>query len=146
MLRNGKMYSKPLANATISQDVAATIPYLESIVNLLQKIIHTYDVENIENKNKNNITTMEFINQQIRDYREFYYLVDYYFESLNIPLFSDFVDVCENKANIIISELNEILNRTKRQNGFKLTGNDKINANGLLYDLDQFLRMVKKNI
>ena len=130
-LRNGKQYfvDKSSSNNHLT-------PYIKSIITLFKKYIYTYDYENIYSINK---TTKNKVIQQIRDYREFYYLIEYYFESIQTPNFSNFIIVCKNKANSLILELNEILNRSGKKKGFRLTGHDKMNAKCLLQDLKRFL-------
>ena len=132
-LRNGKQYFVDKS----SSDNHLT-PYIKSIITLFKKYIYTYDYKNSYSINK---TTKNKVIQQIRDYREFYYLIEYYFESIQTPNFSNFIIVCKNKANSLILELNEILNRSGKKKGFRLTGHDKINAIGFLQDLEQFLQL-----
>ena len=134
-LRNGKQY---FVDKLSSDNVLVTkiTPYIKSIITLFNKYIHTYDYENNHSMNK---TTKNFVIQQIRDYREFYYLVEYYFESIQMPNFSNFIIVCKNHANTLVLKLNEILNRSGKKKGFRLTGHDKMNAKCLLQDLKRFL-------
>ena len=131
LLRNGKTYLN-IIKPRLS-------PHIQAIIALFKKYINVYDVKN--NNNKKNITIKEYVNQQIRDYRELFYLIEYYFESITNPTFSNFIITCKNKVNILISQLNEILNRSGKIKGFILTGQDKINAKGLLHDLRRFLQM-----
>jgi len=137
-LRNGKQYLLSSMDKLSSDNPQTKLtPYIKSIITLFNKYIHTYDYENIHSMNK---TTKNKVIQQIRDYREFYYLVEYYFESIQTPNFSVFIIACKNKANAIISQLNEILNRSGKKKGFRLSGHDKMNAKGLLQDLEQYLQ------
>ena len=135
-LRNGKQY---FVDKLSSDNVLVTkiTPYIKSIITLFNKYIHTYDYENNHSMNK---TTKNFVIQQIRDYREFYYLVEYYFESIQMPNFSNFIIVCKNHANTLVLKLNEILNRSGKKKGFRLTGHDKMNAKGFVQDLERFLQ------
>jgi hypothetical protein len=132
-LRNGKQYFVDKS----SSDNHLT-PYIKSIITLFKKYIYTYDYKNSYSINK---TTKNKVIQQIRDYREFYYLIEYYFESIQTPNFSNFIIVCKNKANSLILELNEILNRSGKKKGFRLTGHDKMNAKCLLQELERFLHL-----
>lgn len=137
-LRNGKQYLLSSMDKLSSDNPQTKLtPYIKSIITLFNKYIHTYDYENNHSMNK---TTKNKVIQQIRDYREFYYLVEYYFESIQTPNFSAFIIACKNKANTIISHLNETLNRSGKKKGFRLTGHDKMNAKGLLQDLEQYLQ------
>ena len=87
-LRNGKQYFVDKS----SSDNHLT-PYIKSIITLFKKYIYTYDYKNSYSINK---TTKNKVIQQIRDYREFYYLIEYYFESIQTPNFSNFIIVCKN--------------------------------------------------
>ena len=133
-LRNGKHYLNPRALAPRREPEFS--PHTVSIINLLKTITDVYDKRNTENKI--NITENEFINQQIRDYREFFYLVGYYFESLKHPTFNAFWICCKKRATSTILKLTKILNNEPPN--VILTGNDKANAIGLLKDLDKFLK------
>ena len=135
-LRNGKQY---FVDKLSSDNILVTkiTPYIKSIITLFKKYIYTYDYENSYSINK---TTKNKVIQQIRDYRELYYLVEYYFESIQMPNFSNFIIVCKNKANTLVLQLNEILNRSGKKKGFRLTGHDKMNAKGLLQDLERYLQ------
>ena len=132
-LRNGKQYF-----VDKSSSYNHLTPYIKSIITLFKKYIYTYDYKNSYSINK---TTKNKVIQQIRDYREFYYLIEYYFESIQTPNFSAFIIVCKNKANSLILELNEILNRSGKKKGFRLTGHDKMNAKCLLQELERFLHL-----
>ena len=132
-LRNGKQYF-----VDKSSSYNHLTPYIKSIITLFKKYIYTYDYKNSYSINK---TTKNKVIQQIRDYREFYYLIEYYFESIQTPNFSNFIIVCKNKANSLILELNEILNRSGKKKGFRLTGHDKMNAKCLLQELERFLHL-----
>jgi len=143
-LRNGKQYLK-----YISEDFAAPptpllnherlSPNINAIVSLLKKITNCYDFENF--KNKKNISAKDYINQKIRDYRELFYLAEYYFESLNTPRFIYFWINCKKKSNYLILQLHKILNNSNPN--VTLTGNDKQNAIGLLNDLKNLLRLLE---
>jgi hypothetical protein len=142
-LRNGKQYSLSLVNNLSSDNPQTKLtPYIESIITLFKKYIYiyvyTYDYKNGNSINK---TTKNIVIQQIRDFREFYYLVEYYFESIQTPNFSNFIIACKNKANTLVLKLNEILNRSGKKKGFRLTEHDKMNAKGLLQDLERFLQL-----
>lgn len=138
-LRNGKEYltqfAKDFPHSTLTRELS---PHAIAILRLLRKIAEKYYVENI--KNEINITPTEFINQKIRDCRELFFLTDYYFESLNSPIFTRFWSVCKRKVACIISELNVIL--TNSNPDVILRGNDKTNANGLLKDLQHILQRI----
>jgi hypothetical protein len=144
-LRNGKQYLKYISEDF--SDLPAPLvkhewlsPNINAIVNLLKKITNCYDFENF--KNKKNITATEYINQKIRDYRELFYLAEYYFETLNTPRFIYFWMNCKKKSNYLIVQLNNILNGSNPN--VTLTGNDKENAMGLLNDLKNFLRLLEE--
>lgn len=138
-LRNGKQYLKEPAEesppSTTNPDLS---PHVGSIIELLTKITDYYDVQNYENKK--NITRKEFINQKIRDYRELFYLTEYYFESLKPPTFIYFWTCLKKTADTLIIQLNAILNNETPN--VVLTGNDKTNAIGLLNDLKKVLLML----
>ena len=113
-LRNGKQYLLSSMDKLSSDNLLVTkvTPYIKSIITLFKKYIYTYDYENSYSINK---TTKNKVIQQIRDFREFYYLVEYYFESIQTPNFSNFRIVCKNKANTLVLQLNEILNRSGKK-------------------------------
>ena len=138
-LRNGKHYLKQTSEDFSTSLVETELsPQIVSIVNLLTKITNVYDIKNDENKKK--ITQTEFINQKIRDYRELFYLTEYYFETLKPPTFIYFWTCCRKKAKTLILQLNSILNNENPN--IILTGNDKTNANGLLKDLHKILELI----
>ena len=142
-LRNGKQYLRydyeENDNSQFSVVKSELTPHVVSIINLLTKITNYYDIQNCENKK--NITEKEFINQKIRDYREFFYLTMYYIVSFKTPTFIYFLDSCKKKASCLILQLKAILNNLIPN--VVLTDNDKTNAVGLLKDLEKFLQMLK---
>lgn len=138
-LRNGKQYLKEIAEDFEEPLVKTELPpHIRSIVDLFSKIIYYYDGQNDENKKT--ITKKEFINQKIRDYRELFYLLEYYCELLKTPTFIYFWTCCRKKASYLILQLNAILNNETPN--VILTGNDKINAIGLYNDLKKMLKLI----
>lgn len=105
------------------------------ILGLLTNVIH-YDLEN--HNNKNNISYTEYVSQQIRDYREFFYLIEYYSESLKSPIFASCLKLCRTQATSVKVYLTSILNSS-----IQLSENDKRNAIGLLNDIKNVLELIK---
>lgn len=146
-LRNGKEYLKGVV--VVENLGPQTTSDTKPIKHLLHKFFKMYNVENYTNRNNGTITQKEFVNQQIRDYRELFYLVGYYFDALkNEESFIRFQVACKNAANLLISQLKPLLITSHPRydamyNDIVLTGYDKRNAEGFMADLERFSEIIK---
>jgi hypothetical protein len=136
-LRNGKQYGLRLQPTIHVPPARILSEHEKSIFNLLKKYLLCYYIS-IEQEND----MKEYTIQRIRYFREFYYFVEYY-DLKQISVFTNFIAICKNNANCLIADLKGILNRSGRNKGFRLTGQDKINAEGLIQDLERFLNSLK---
>lgn len=99
-LRNGKKLTQALTSAPVKKQKNKPKPLnintIKSIIILFRNFITKYDVINKQHYTKNN-NILDYICQQIRDYRELFYLIEYYLDVLLMHQYHKFILECKKK-------------------------------------------------